>query len=137
MGLKDKMNKYLQDSYMEKYGDRVASASGTVVSIKFTEKNYLIIRRLIVDLVIKLDTSRGVAKATYRKNRWFKKPEFIPVKVGHKVIVMGLKGIKGEKDADVIVLQNLLNLTTRKDLAPFDHSQLKKAKQQATKMQRR
>ena len=50
---------------------------------------------------------------------------------------MGLKGIKGKKDADVIVLQNLLNLTTKKDLAPFDHSQLKKAKQQATKMQRR
>lgn len=46
-------------------------------------------------------------------------------------------GLKGKKDADVIVLQNLLNLTTKKDLAPFDHSQLKKAKQQATKMQRR
>ena len=137
MGLKDKMNKYLQDSYMEKYGDRVASASGTVVSIKFTEKNYIIIKKLIVDLVIKSDTSRGVVKATYKKNRWFKKPEFIPVKIGNKVIVMGLKGIKGQKDADVIVLQNLLNLTTKKDLAPFDHSQLKKAKQQATKMQRR
>ena len=128
MGLKDKMNKYLQDSYMEKYGDRVASASGTVVSVKFTEKNYIIIKKLIVDLVI---------KSTYKKNRWFKKPEFIPVKIGNKVIVMGLKGIKGKKDADVIVLQNLLNLTTKKDLAPFDHSQLKKAKQQATKMQRR
>ena len=137
MGLKDKMNKYLQDSYMEKYGDRVASASGTVVSVKFTEKNYIIIKKLIVDLVIKSDTSRGVVKATYKKNRWFKKPEFIPVKIGNKVIVMGLKGIKGNKDADVIVLQNLLNLTTKKDLAPFDHSQLKKAKQQATKMQRR
>lgn len=137
MGLKDKMNKYLQDSYMEKYGDRVAIASGTVVSVKFTEKNYIIIKKLIVDLVIKSDTSRGVVKATYKKNRWFKKPEFIPVKIGNKVIVMGLKGIKGKKDADVIVLQNLLNLTTKKDLAPFDHSQLKKAKQQATKMQRR
>lgn len=137
MGLKDKMNKYLQDSYMEKYGDRVASASGTVVSVKFTEKNYIIIKKLIVDLVIKSDTSRGVVKATYKKNRWFRKPEFIPVKIGNKVIVMGLKGIKGQKDADVIVLQNLLNLTTKKDLAPFDHSQLKKAKQQATKMQRR
>ena len=137
MGLKDKMNKYLQDSYMEKYGDRVASASGTVVSVKFTEKNYIIIKKLIVDLVIKSDTSRGVVKATYKKNRWFKKPEIIPVKIGNKVIVMGLKGIKGQKDADVIVLQNLLNLTTKKDLAPFDHSQLKKAKQQATKMQRR
>lgn len=137
MGLKDKMNKYLQDSYMEKYGDRVASASGTVVSVKFTEKNYIIIKKLIVDLVIKSDTSRGVVKATYKRNRWFKKPEFIPVKIGNKVIVMGLKGIKGQKDADVIVLQNLLNLTTKKDLAPFDHSQLKKAKQQATKMQRR
>ena len=134
MGLKDKMNKYLQDSYMEKYGDRVASASGTVVSVKFTEKSYIIIKKLIVDLVIKSDTSRGVVKATYKKNRWFKKPEFIPVKIGNKVIVMGLKG---KKDADVIVLQNLLNLTTKKDLAPFDHSQLKKAKQQATKMQRR
>ena len=137
MGLKDHMNKYLQDSYMEQYGARVASASGTVVSVKFTEKNYIIIKKLIVDLVIKSDTSRGVVKATYKKNRWFKKPEFIPVKIGNKVIVMGLKGIKGQKDADVIVLQNLLNLTTKKDLAPFDHSQLKKAKQQATKMQRR
>ena len=117
-----------------RYGDRALFEN---VSVKFTEKNYIIIKKLIVDLVIKSDTSRGVVKATYKKNRWFKKPEFIPVKIGNKVIVMGLKGIKGNKDADVIVLQNLLNLTTKKDLAPFDHSQLKKAKQQATKMQRR
>lgn len=137
MGFKDKLNKYFQDSYMEKYGDRVASASGTVVSVKFTEKNYIIIKKLVVDFVIKSDVSRGVVKATYKKNRWFKKPEFIPVKIGHKVIIMGLKGIKGQKDSDVIAIQNVLNLTTRRDLLPFDHSQLKKSKQQATKMMRR
>ncbi len=137
MGFKDKLNKYFQDSYMEKYGDRVASASGTVVSVKFTEKNYIIIKKLVVDFVIKSDVSKGVVKATYKKNRWFKKPEFIPVKIGHKVIIMGLKGIKGQKDSDVIAIQNVLNLTTRRDLLPFDHSQLKKSKQQATKMMRR
>lgn len=137
MGFKDKLNKYFQDSYMEKYGDRVASASGTVVSVKFTEKNYIVIKKLVVDFVIKSDVSKGVVKATYKKNRWFKKPEFIPVKIGHKVIIMGLKGIKGQKDSDVIAIQNVLNLTTRRDLLPFDHSQLKKSKQQATKMMRR
>lgn len=137
MGFKDKLNKYFQDSYMDKYGDRVASASGTVVSVKFTEKNYIIIKKLVVDFVIKSDVSKGVVKATYKKNRWFKKPDFIPVKIGHKVIIMGLKGIKGQKDSDVIAIQNVLNLTTRKDLMPFDHSQLKKSKQQATKMMRR
>ena len=137
MGFKDKLNKYFQDSYMDKYGDRVASASGTVVSVKFTEKNYIVIKKLVVDFVIKSDVSKGVVKATYKKNRWFKKPDFIPVKIGHKVIIMGLKGIKGQKDSDVIAIQNVLNLTTRKDLMPFDHSQLKKSKQQATKMMRR
>lgn len=137
MGFKDKLNKYFQDSYMDKYGDRVASASGTIVSVKFNEKNYIFIKKLIVDLVIKSDVSKGVVKATYKKNRWFKKPEFIPVKAGHKVIIMGLKGIKGKPDADIIAIQNVLNLTTKKDLMPFDHSQLKKSKQQATKMMRR
>ena len=41
MGFKDKFNKYFQDSYFEKYGDRIASASGTVVSVKVEEKNFI------------------------------------------------------------------------------------------------
>ena len=34
MGFKDKLGKYYSEAYMQKYGDRISSASGTVVSIK-------------------------------------------------------------------------------------------------------
>ncbi|NLK94040.1 MAG: hypothetical protein GX275_02450 [Clostridiales bacterium] len=134
MGFRDKLDKYFRDSYFEKYGDRITSASGTVVSIKFKEKNYIIIKSLIVEMVIKSDVSKGIVKARYKKRRWFKKVEFISVKAGHKVMLMGLKGVKGKKDSDVIQIQNVLNLTTKKDLVPIDHSQLKKSRQQAGRM---
>lgn len=138
MGFKDKMTKYYSDAYMNKYGDRMTSVSGTVLSVKTETKSFLgIFNRLHVWLVVKSDAGKQIAKCEYKRNRWFKKPEFIPVKIGHKVIIMGLKGIKGQKDSDVIAIQNVLNLTTRRDLLPFDHSQLKKSKQQATKMMRR
>ena len=42
---------------------------------------------------------------------------------------MGLKGVKGKKDSEIIQIQNILNLTTKKDLVPIDHSQIKKARQ--------
>ena len=134
MSFKDKFNKYFQDSYLEKYGDRIASTSGTVVSIKFTEKNYILFHRLIVDMVIKPEIGKAIVKARYKKNRWFKKVDFIPVNVGNKVMIMGLKGIKGKKDSEVIAIQNVLNLTTKRDLVPVDHSQIKKSRQQAGRM---
>lgn len=134
MGFKDKLNKYYTESYMQKYGDRISSASGTVVSIKLQEKNYFIIKSILVDMIIKSDVSKGVIKARYKKKKWFKKPNFIPVSTGHKVMLMGLKGKKGKKDAEVLMLQNILNLTTKKDLIPVDHSQLKKSRQQAGRM---
>lgn len=134
MGFKDKLNKYYTESYMQKYGDRISSASGTVVSIKFQEKNYIIIKALIVDMIIKSDVSKGVVKAKYKKKRWFKKPDFIPVSTGHKVMLMGLKGKKGKKDSEVLMIQNVLNLTTRRDLIPVDHSQIKKSRQQSGRM---
>lgn len=64
------------------------------------------------------------------------KPECIDLNKGHKVIVMGIKGEKGKKNSDVVLISNIANLTTRKDLHPFDHSQIKKARQQATRMRR-
>lgn len=134
MGFKDKFDKYFRDSYFEKYGDRIASANGTVVSIKIVEKNYLIAHRLVADLVIKPDMSKSVVKARYKKLSWFKKVKFIPISMGHKVMIMGIKGVKGKKDADIILLQNILNLTTKKDLIPIDHSQIKKSRQQTQKM---
>ena len=39
MGFKDKMNSYFQDAYLQKYGDRMTSVSGTVLSFKLAEVN--------------------------------------------------------------------------------------------------
>ena len=108
MGFKDKMTKYYSDAYMNKYGDRMTSVSGTVLSVKTETKSFLgIFNRLNVWLVV------------------------------NKVIVMGNKGEKGKANSEVVIASNIANLTTRKDLHPFDHSQIKKARQQATKMRTR
>ena len=134
MGFKDKMTKYYSDAYMEKYGDRMTSVAGTILSVKTEVKSILgIFNKLHVFLVVKPE----VGKCEYKKNRWFKKPQFIDVNQGHKVIIMGLKGVKGKANSENVLISNIANLTTRKDLHPFDHSQIKKARQQSTKMMRR
>ena len=138
MGFKDKMTKYYSDAYMEKYGDRMTSVAGTVLSVKTEVKSILgIFNKLHVFLVVKPEVGKQVVKCEYKKNRWFKKPQFIDVNQGHKVIIMGLKGVKGKANSENVLISNIANLTTRKDLHPFDHSQIKKARQQSTKMMRR
>lgn len=138
MGFKDKVSKYFTDAYMQKYGDRMTSTAGTVLSIKVEEKNILgIFRKLNAAILLKPDAGKGVVKTQYKVRKWFKKPTFIDVKQGHKVIIMGIEGEKGKADSDIITISNILNLTTKKDLHPFDHSQIKKARQQATKMRTR
>ncbi|GAB6167669.1 hypothetical protein JCM1393_01290 [Clostridium carnis] len=138
MGFKDKMTKYFSDAYMQKYGDRMTSASGTVLSVKIEEKNILGIMRIFkAHILIKPDMGKGVVKTQFKQKRWFKKPEFIDVKQGHKIIVMGIGGEKGKDNSEVIMISNIANLTTKKDLHPFDHNQLKKARQQATRMRTR
>lgn len=134
MGFKDKFDGYFKESYFQKYGDRITSALGTVVSIKYEEKNYILFHKLVVDIIIKPEVGKSILKTRYKKFRFFKKVDFIPVNKGHKVMVMGLKGVQGKKDSDIIILQNILNLTTKKDLIPVDHSQLKKSRQQMGKM---
>lgn len=138
MGFKDKMTKYYSDAYMEKYGDRMTSVAGTVLSVKTEVKSILgIFNKLHVFLVVKPEVGKQVVKCEYRQNKWFKKPQFIDVNQGHKVIIMGLKGVKGKANSENVLISNIANLTTRKDLHPFDHSQIKKARQQSTKMMRR
>ena len=138
MGFKDKMTKYYSDAYMEKYGDRMTSVAGTILSVKTEVKSILgIFNKLHVFLVVKPEVGKQVVKCEYKKNRWFKKPQFIHVNQGHKVIIMGLKGVKGKANSENVLISNIANLTTRKDLHPFDHSQIKKARQQSTKMMRR
>ena len=80
---------------------------------------------------------KGVVKTQYKVKKWFKNPTFIDVKQGHKVVIMGIEGEKGKANSEVVTISNIANLTTRKDLQPFDHSQLKKARQQATRMRSR
>ena len=129
MGFKDKMTKYYSDAYMEKYGDRMTSVAGTILSVKTEVKSILgIFNKLHVFLVVKPEVGKQVVKCEYKKNRWFKKPQFI---------IMGLKGVKGKANSENVLISNIANLTTRKDLHPFDHSQIKKARQQSTKMMRR
>ena len=138
MGFKDKMTKYYSDAYMEKYGDRMTSVAGTILSVKTEVKSILgIFNKLHVFLVVKPEVGKQVVKCEYKKNRWFKKPQFIDVNQGHKVIIMGLKGVKGKANSENVLISNIANLTTRKDLHSFDHSQIKKARQQSTKMMRR
>ena len=116
----------------------MTSTAGTVLSVKIEEKNILgIIRKLTAHILIKPDMGKGVVKTQYKVRKWFKKPTFIDVKQGHKVIIMGIEGEKGKADSEVITISNIANLTTKKDLHPFDHNQLKKARQQATKMRAR
>lgn len=139
MSLKDKFNNYFQSAYMQKYGDRITSNQGTVLSVKSVEKNYFIIQTLSVELVLKPQVGKGIIKCYYDKKRWFKKPDFMTLKQGHKVIIMGLKGAKTTKKHSIEDIQiiNVINLTTNKDLVPVDHSQIKKARQQANTMMRR
>ena len=138
MGFKDKMTKYYSDAYMEKYGDRMTSVAGTILSVKTEVKSILgIFNKLHVFLVVKPEVGKQVVKCEYKKNRWFKKPQFIDVNQGNKVIIMGLKGVKGKANSENVLISNIANLTTRKDLHPFDHRQIKKARQQSTKMMRR
>lgn len=115
MGFKDKMTKYYSDAYMEKYGDRMTSVAGTILSVKTEVKSILgIFNKLHVFLVVKPEVGKQVVKCEYKQNKWFKKPQFIDVNQGHKVIIMGLKGIKGKANSENILVSNIANLTTKK-----------------------
>ncbi len=83
---------------------------------------------------MKPEVGKSIIKARYKKWRWFKKVDFIPLAMGHKIMLMGLKGVKGKKDADILQIQNIINLTAKRDLIPIDHSQIKKSRQQVNKM---
>ena len=133
MGFKEKLSKYYTDSYLKKYGDRLTSFQGNVLSVKTEEKSILgIFNKITVTLMIKPDRSKIVSKCVYKKNRWFKKPTFISVRQGNTVIIQGLKSVQDNKEYTEV--SNLLNLTTKQDLIPVDHSQMKKQRQQQPRM---
>lgn len=121
MGFKDTLAKKYADAYLTKYGDRLAQVQGHVLSVKILEKTVLgIFHKLQVDLVVKPERSKAVSRCQYKKNQWFKKPQFMQLNQGHLVIVQGLKGKKGKENRDVLSIINVRNLTTKKDLVQTD-----------------
>lgn len=132
MSFKDKLSNYYTESYMKKYGDRMTQLQGNILSVKIEEKSILwIFNTIRAYIIVKPERSKNVIKCRYKKNRWFKKPEFIKLSQGHSVIIQGLKSRVSKKDpTEIIDVMNILNLTTKKDLVPVDHSQIKKVRQQ-------
>lgn len=121
MGFKDKMAKSYADAYLKKYGDRLTQVQGHILSVKVLEKTILwIFHKLQVDLVVKPERSKAIARCQYKKNQWFKKPKFMQLNQGHLVVVQGLKGKKGKEHSDILSVLNIRNLTTKKDLVQVD-----------------
>ncbi|MBA5850665.1 hypothetical protein H2684_04930 [Clostridium sp. cel8] len=121
MGLKDKISQYYTKSYFKKYGDRITQLQGTVVSIKTEKKSILwIFNKLVVTILVKPERSRRISKCIYKRNRWFKKPTFIPINQGNLVLIQGLKGKRGKKNREQIELINVRNMTTKRDLIPME-----------------
>jgi hypothetical protein len=134
MGFKDKMAKSYADAYLRKYGDRLTQVQGHILSVKVLEKTILwIFHKIQVDLVVKPERSKAIARCQYKKNQWFKKPKFMQLNQGHLVVVQGLKGKKGKENSDILSVLNIRNLTTKKDLVQVDQKMQKVQQKQFIK----
>jgi hypothetical protein len=125
MGFQEKLQNYYAKKYLKKYGDRLTQVQGNVVSTKVTEKSILgLMHKINVTIIVRPDRSKTIISCTYKKNRWFKKPEFIPITQGNLLIVQGLKSDKSKKakkdTKEGISIINIRNMTTKRDLVPIE-----------------
>jgi hypothetical protein len=121
MSFREKMQKAYAESYVKKMGDRLTQLQGNIVSVKVEEKAILwIFHKLIVTILVKQERSKTITKCVYKRNRWFKKPTFIPLNQGNLVIIQGTKGVKGKGNREIITILNLRNLSTKTDLVPME-----------------
>lgn len=121
MSFKEKLSQYYASSYLKKYGDRLTQVQGNVISIKIHQKSILgIFHKLTATLVVKPIGSKLISRCVYKKNRWFKKPNFIKISQGNSLIVQGLKGKKGKANRETIQILNILNLSTKENLVPIE-----------------
>ncbi|MFL0251609.1 hypothetical protein ACJDT4_14395 [Clostridium neuense] len=126
MSFKEKMQKYYTDSFLKKNGDRITQLQGNIISVKVELKAVLwIFHKLTATVLVKPDRSRNIVRCVYKRNRWFKKPEFMTLNQGNLVIVQGLKSTTGKKDdkKEYIQIMNIRNLSTKKDLIKIDGEQ--------------
>ncbi|MEW8956916.1 hypothetical protein [Clostridium sp.] len=129
MGWKEKISKHYTQSYLKKYGDRLAQVQGNVISVKVEEKTILwIFHKIAATIIVRPVGSKNITRCVFNKKKWFKKPEFITVSQGHSVLIQGLKGKKGKENREVIEIMNIRNLTTKKDLIPMEQGQIKQVR---------
>lgn len=121
MGFKETIAKRYADAYLKKYGDRLTQVQGHILSVKITTKTILWIYNVLkVDVLVKPERSKAIVRCQYKKNRWFKMPEFMQLNQGHVVLIQGVRGKKGKDHSDIISILNVRNLTTKKDLVPVE-----------------
>ncbi len=121
MGLRDKLENYQRESFLEKHGDRITPVLGNVLSIKVERtKKFFIYNQLEVNMVVKPVKSKNVVRCQYKKNAFFKEPEFMDIRNGNEVLVQGLKGEKGKNGAEIVNIMNVVNITDRTQLVEGD-----------------
>lgn len=121
MSFKEKFAKQYAETFYKKNRDRITQIQGNVLSVKVEEKSILwIFHKLFVTILVRPESSRNVVKCTYKKNRWFKKPKFMELAIGHRVLIQGLKGKKGKENREVIGAMNVMNYTTNESLMPIE-----------------
>lgn len=117
MGFKEKLEQYQRDTFMEQYGDRISPIMGNLLSVKIERKvKFLIWHTLNVNLVIKPQGQKNIARAQYKKGKFFKDPDFIELKQGNQVLVQGVKGEPGKEAAEVVTIMNVVNFTDKTQL---------------------
>lgn len=121
MSFKEKFAKQYAETYFKKNGDRITQAQGNILSVKVEEKTILwIFHKLFVTILVRPESSRNIVKCTYKKNRWFKKPKFMELAQGHRVLIQGLKGKKGKENRETVAVMNIMNYTTKDSLMPIE-----------------
>lgn len=123
MGIKDKLEEYQRDNFMEQYGDRITPVLGNLLAVKIERKTkFFLWHTLLVSLVVKPQNSKNVVRAQYKKGKFLKDPEFIALRQGNQVLVQGVKGDKGKEAAETVNIMNVVNLTDKTQLVQGDVS---------------
>lgn len=127
MSFKEKFRQQQSLALYKKYEDRITQVQGNVVSVKVEYSSFLwFIHKLLVTVLVRPDSSRSVVKCIYKKRKFFKKPEFMELKTGHRVMVQGLKGKKTKKgktpkeSRETVAIMNVMNLSTKENLIKSD-----------------
>lgn len=125
----EKLRGKFSELYIDLYGDRIRQISGNILSVKIEEKSTLwILKKITIILMIKPDKNKSIIQCRYIKTRFFKKPSFIKIKQGNKVVIQGLAPDENKDKNKFITILNIKNVTTKTELYPMYIKKEKKKK---------